>query len=90
MNFSQALEALKQGKKVARKGWNGKNMFVLLQPGSEVNGIEMRNPIARNYYGINRVKIAPHIDLKSADDTYIVGWVASQADMMAEDWEVVE
>lgn len=90
MDFGKAIEALKQGKKVARKGWNGKGMFLVLQPGSEVNGIEMRNPIARNYYDMKRVKIAPYIDLKAADDTYVVGWTASQQDMLSEDWELVE
>lgn len=90
MNFGKAIEALKQGKKVTRKGWNGKGMFLVLQPGSEVSGLDMRNYLAREYYGNLLVNIAPHIDLKAADDTYVVGWTASQQDMLSEDWEVVE
>ena len=90
MDFGKAIENLKNGKKVARKGWNGKGMFLVLQPGSEVSGLDMRNYLAREYYGSSLVRIAPHIDLKAADDTYVVGWTASQQDMLSEDWEVIE
>lgn len=90
MNFGQAIEALKEGKKVCRSGWNGKGMFICLQEGSEVNGTLMRNEITKAYYGDKTVKINPHIDMKAADDTLVIGWLASQTDMLAEDWEVVE
>ena len=73
-----ALVALKRGECVARTGWNGKGMFLTLQTGSEVDGSNMRNEGAKNYYGDNKVKIAPHIDMKAADETYVVGWLASQ------------
>lgn len=85
-----AIIALKRGECVARKGWNGKGMFLTLQTGSEVDGFNMRNEGAKNYYGDNKVKIAPHIDMKAADETYVVGWLASQTDMLAEDWEIVK
>lgn len=90
MTFGEALDALKQGRKVARLGWNGKGMFLVLQPGSEVSGLDMRNYLAREYYGSSLVRIAPHIDLKAADDTYVVGWTASQQDMLSEDWTIVD
>lgn len=89
-NFGKALEALKEGKAVARKGWNGKGMFLTLQNSSEVDGTTMRNEPARKYYGDNKVKICSHIDMKAADGTYVVGWLASQTDMLAEDWDIVE
>lgn len=89
-DFGTAIAALKRGKAVARKGWNGKGMFLTLQNGSEVEGSLMRNEPAKNYYGDNKVKICPHIDMKAADGTYVVGWVASQTDMLAEDWEIIE
>lgn len=88
MDFGMAIIALKRGEAVARKGWHG--MFLTLQNGSEVAGTNMRNDPAKNYYGNNNVKICPHIDMKSADGSYVVGWLASQADMLAEDWEVVK
>lgn len=90
MNFGQAIEALKEGKKVCRSGWNGKGMFIYLQEGSEINGTLMRNEAIKTYYGDKTVKINPHIDMKAADDTLVIGWLASQTDMLAEDWEIVE
>lgn len=89
MDFGMAIIALKRGECVARKGWNGKGMFLTLQPGSFVDGNNMRNDGAKNYYADCKCTIAPHIDMKAADGTYIVGWLASQTDMLAEDWEIV-
>lgn len=90
MDFGMAIVALKRGEAVARKGWNGKGMFLTLQSGSEVNGSDMRNENAKTYYADSKCKIAPHIDMKAADGTYVVGWLASQTDMLAEDWEIVK
>lgn len=89
-DFGWALHCLKQGKAVARKGWNNKGMFLMLSPGSKVAGNKMRNELAKKFYGNNIVKICSHIDMKATDGTYVVGWLASQTDMLAEDWEVVE
>ena len=85
-NFGKALELLKEGKKVCRTGWNGKGMFLTLQKGSIVNGTMMRNEPAKEFYGDGDVKICPHIDMKAADGSYVVGWLASQTDMLADDW----
>lgn len=89
MDFGMALIALKHGECVARADWNGKGMFLTLQSGSEIDGDNMRNKGAKDYYTNCKCKIAPHIDMKSADETYVVGWLASQTDMLAEDWEIV-
>lgn len=89
-DFGWALQCLKQGKAVARKGWNGKGMFLTLQPGSTVEGQMMRNEPAKQFYGDNKVNITAHIDMKAADGTYVVGWLASQTDMLSEDWELAE
>ena len=90
IDFGMALVALKRGKAVARKGWNGKGMFLTLQGGSVVDGTNMRNDVAKNYYGDSKVDIMPHIDMKAADGSYVVGWLASQTDMLSEDWDIVE
>ena len=93
MNFGLAIEAMKKGKKVARRGWNGKGMFLVLCPGSEVPADHIRVKPVKKFYqqeGRTSVIIAPHIDLKAADGTYVTGWLASQTDMLADDWEVVE
>ena len=85
-SFGKALELLKEGKKVCRTGWNGKGMFITLQPGSTVAGEMMRNEPAKKFYGNSVVNICPHIDMKAADGSYVVGWLASQTDMLADDW----
>lgn len=92
-SFSKALVELKKGKKVARHNWNGKGMFLVLCPGNEVPADRMRVKGVKQFYkqeGHAAVKIAPHIDLKAADGTYVTGWLASQTDMLADDWFVVE
>jgi len=87
MNFGKALEALKDGKKVSREGWNGKGMFLFLVPGSrfKVN----RPPLMGIYPEGTEISYQPHIDMKTAQDT-VVPWLASQSDILAEDWDVVE
>ncbi|MBO7735120.1 MAG: DUF2829 domain-containing protein [Methanobrevibacter sp.] len=90
MDFGMAIIALKRGECVARKGWNGKGMFLTLQQGSTVEGDCMRNDGAKKFYEGTKCTIAPHIDMKAADQTYVVGWLASQTDMLAEDWEIVK
>ena len=87
LTFGQAIEALKQGKKVARAGWNGKGMFLFLVPGStfKVN----RAPLLGIYPEGTEVNYCSHIDMKTADDK-VVPWLASQTDALAEDWDIVE
>lgn len=94
-SFGTALIALKQGKKVARKGWNGKGMFIYYVEPSEVSPADLRGA-ALKYVGYaqqsikDKIKIGGHIDMKAADGSIVVGWLASQTDMLAEDWEVIE
>lgn len=94
MNFGQAIEALKSGKKVARDGWNGKGMFIYLVGGSIVPFEKLRNEAANHLNHENvpfdDVCINAHIDMKAADGTIVVGWLASQTDMLAEDWQIVD
>ena len=87
MSFSEALHYLKEGLKVAREGWNGKGMFLFLVPGStfQVN----RPPLLGIYPEGTTINYCPHIDMKTADDK-IVPWLASQTDVLAEDWAIVE
>ena len=96
MNFGQAIEALKNGKKVTRVGWNGKGMFIYLTSGSEVPVVSMKPETANRLFGEKllecdeTVTINPHIDMKASDGTVVIGWLASQTDMLAEDWDMVE
>lgn len=86
-HFSWALAWLKNGKRLARTGWNGNGMFVFLVPGSRffVN----RHPLLGIYPEGTPINYHAHIDMKTVDGT-IVPWVASQTDLLAEDWEIVE
>lgn len=86
MTFGQALTLLKQGIRVARKGWNGKGMFLYLVNGStfKVN----RPPLLGIYPEGTEINYGAHIDMKTADDT-CVPWLASQTDVLAEDWVAV-
>ena len=88
MNFGKAIKALKKGKRVARKGWNGKNMWLILQFGSR-GVIPMRPGSAYAEAGLVEVKIQSHIDMMCADGTMQPGWLASQADMLSDDWCVL-
>ena len=71
MDFSEALVNLKQGSKIARAGWNGKNMWLDLQVPDE-----------------NSKMTLPYIYMYTATQD-LVPWLASQTDILAEDWEVV-
>lgn len=85
--FSLALEAVLDGRKVTRKGWNGKEMFIFLVNGStfQVN----RPPLLGIYPEGTEIKYRPHIDMRTADGS-VVPWVASQSDLLSEDWAIVD
>jgi len=87
MDFSTALLALKAGKRVARAGWNGKGMFIFLVPGSVFQ--VSRPPLLGIYPEGTTVRYRAHIDMKTADGM-VVPWLASQTDLLAEDWETLE
>lgn len=72
MDFGKAIELLKEGKKVARKGWNGKGMWLELNKG----------------YDYKFSIVESHILMKTVQN-YFIPWLASQTDMLAEDWEII-
>lgn len=81
MNFGKALEALKEGKKVARKGWNGKGIYLKLQNPDEHS--KMTLPYI---YIVTTNLVTDNPDAPKG----VVPWLASQTDMLAEDWVVLE
>jgi len=90
LTFGLAIEALKMGRKVQRKGWNGKDMFIYLQEGTQ-NLQEARNPILNDVIQANgNVNLNAHIDMKTADGSITIGWLASQTDILAEDWHIIQ
>lgn len=86
MNFGLAIKALKEGKQVSRKGWNGRGMFLTL--------VERTRPLigegtAYHEAGLlGKVTINAHIDMFTATGEMQPGWLASQTDMLADDWEI--
>jgi len=88
MNFGEALQAMWDEKKVCRSKWNGKGMWLIYVPGTGSVQLKEDSP----YYkaGLKIVDIEAHIDMYTTEGAMQPGWLASQADMLANDWEIVE
>lgn len=84
LTFGLAIEAMKKGLKVRRRGWNGKNQYIEL-----ASGISYKNPegivVNAQHDAIGNQAVA-----FCGTSGVQMGWLASQADMLSEDWEVVE
>lgn len=110
VNFGLALEALKQGKRVARQGWNGKGMFIFMRPADELNidfvidKVKSLPQSVKDYYlqditnergervpaaENDTIKFTAYICMKSADGSIVNGWLASQTDILSEDWMIL-
>lgn len=85
MSFGLALEAVKKGLRVARAGWNGKGMYVFLA--DEVNFSTMAD---MSEFVDEEVCVSDTLVLRTAQKTLQPGWLASQSDMLADDWYIVE
>ena len=87
LSFGHAIVALKAGLRVSRAGWNGKGMFLFLVPGSvfTVN----REPLLSVLGEGTEVDYHAHIDMRTATGQ-IVPWLASQTDVLADDWQITE
>ena len=92
MDFGNALAALKMGLKVARAGWNGKGMWLILVAGTPNAALREGTPY-REALGQESCEILPHIDMWTTNAegrrAMLPGWLASQTDMLAEDWLVI-
>ena len=86
MNFGLAIEAAKIGKKIARAGWNGKGMFLFLATDIEFYTKAELSCVSE----LEGDLTLPAFVMKTADDHFCVGWLASQTDMLADDWKIVE
>ena len=85
MDFGKALEALKSGKKVCRTNWNGKNQYLFLAKDAEfhtdANIGDLQN---------KDIELPPFICIKTTRNQIQCGWLASQSDMLSDDWQIVE
>lgn len=90
--FGQAIESLKFGRKVARKGWNGKGMFLWLKPFALVKSEWCKDPKLKEIADKNggEIEALGTICMKTADDKILTGWLASQSDILDNDWVLVE
>jgi hypothetical protein len=96
LTFGEAIEALKNGKKIARKGWNGKGMFLWLKPATTIKSEWCNDEFLKNLatenggeiLGLGTVCMFTHDG--TGRKAILTGWLASQSDILLEDWEIVE
>lgn len=90
MDFGDVIKEMKKNpsKRFARKGWNGRNMFIYLTLGREVPLRDWEGASSMTNKELQRetITICPHIDMYSATGERVIGWLASQTDMLADDW----
>jgi hypothetical protein len=97
MDLSEALKNLKAGKKLTRKGWNGNivsfdpNMYIWLEPSCKIPRMDAMSENLKSAFGRNASmeKLGTFI-MKTRDNKLMVGWLATNTDLLAEDWVVVE
>jgi hypothetical protein len=92
MNFGEAIAALKDGKKVAREGWNGKGMYLWLMPATKVKAEWCKEAHLKELAEANggEIEALGTIRMLTADKKILTGWLASQTDVLSEDWMIVE
>jgi hypothetical protein len=96
MKFGEAIEALKLGSKVARTGWNGKGMWIVLMPSlslppysTQEPGPKVNDRTAKHIGEDTPLESQPYIAMWTAEQKWQPGWLASQADILAEDWTIL-
>ena len=97
MNIGNAIEAMIAGYKVARAGWNGKNMFIVYMsplnlPPYNTQGTERKvNDRTAKWIGEDiPLESLGYFAMFTADKKWQPGWLASQSDLLATDWEIVD
>lgn len=103
MSFGDAIKLVRRGLRVARSGWNGKGMYVFLAQDVEFRTYadisEFYNAVRYEKCYVNEpttmeiemnpVTVADMLVLRTAQGTFQPGWLASQADMLADDWYIL-
>jgi len=84
MKFGEAIEKCKQGAKIQREGWNGKAQYVELATCVSYKNAE------GEIVNVDHAAIGNQALAFVGTSGVQIGWLASQADMLAEDWRVVE
>ena len=86
-DFGSAIHLLKMGKKVMRAGWNGKGMFVYYVPAASYPADRNSKSTMAGEFADDMVPYGAYIAMKTAQDN-VVPWLASQTDVLAEDWQL--
>lgn len=91
MDIGQAVAVLKRGGKVARAGWNGKDMWLAYSPGGMVSTADFWASANKAYAATlgGSAPVLPCITMRTASGEVLMGWLASQTDLLATDWEEV-
>lgn len=92
LSFDMALIAMKEGHRVARAGWNGRGMWICLGQGGVQTAENFWNKHTRAFAESipeRRAEVLPYFIMKTADDKILMGWLASQSDLVATDWEIL-
>ncbi len=96
MTFGLAIEAAKKGFKISRRGWNGQGMFIVLMPELKLSPYSSQKPRAKvndrtaKYIGEDKpLNSQPYFAVWTAQGEWQPGWLASQSDMLAEDWIIL-
>ena len=96
LTFGLAIEAAKLGKKIARKGWNGNNQWVVLMPALNLPPFSCQEPgprvndrTAKHIGPDTPLDSQPYFAMWNAQGKWQPGWTAAQSDMLAEDWEII-
>ena len=91
-SFGEAIKYVKRGLKVKRKGWNGKNIWLWLKPAATIKAEWCKGPMLKEIVDANggEAEALGTICMKTADNKILTGWLASQTDMLCEDWTVLE
>jgi hypothetical protein len=93
LSFGDAIQALKDGQRVTREGWNGKGMWLALSQGNpSLSAVNFWNPHNKAFAESNggQAEVLSVITMKTADNKILMGWLASQTDMLAEDWIILD
>jgi len=97
MSFGLAIEAMKMGYKLARKGWNGKDMWIVYMSGMKLppyntqgTNRKVNDRTAKLIGEDTPLVTLPYIAMWTADKKWLPGWLASQTDILADDWMIVE
>lgn len=86
--IGEAIDLMKEGQKVARKGWNGKGMFIYYVAANKYPAGNNPMGTMKGIFKDDLVPYQAYIAMKTADNT-VVPWLASQSDLLAEDYVIV-